>query len=161
MRRGRGQGGRKGGLFTIEIAEEDRPRRSRAREQRAHSLLPRSPARLESIDSRCSISVHLAGITIIHGGFQSVYSFTSGGFSSLIRRRRRRRRRRWWWWRRNTRGRRKRKIRGDEDEDEEVYGQGAGRGGEDFNQGSYEARPTRCRVAASLRPIDAGIGSRV
>jgi hypothetical protein len=39
--------------------------------------------------------------------------------------------------------------------------QGGGRGGEDFNQGSYEARPTRCRVAASLRPIDAGIGFRV
>ena len=38
--------------------------------------------------------------------------------------------------------------------------QGGGRGGEDFNQGSYEARPTRCRAAASLRPIDAGIGFR-
>ena len=32
--------------------------------------------------------------------------------------------------------------------------QGAGRGGEDFNQGSYEARPTRCRAAATHQEAD-------
>jgi hypothetical protein len=180
--------GREGGVFTIEIAEEDRPRRSRAREQRAHSLLPRSPARLESIDSRCSISVLIRSILQASRSSMGVSSrfilLPAGAFphSSAVggggrggggdggggnegeeeeEDQRRRGRGRGGLWTRRVRGR-----------------QGGGRGGEDFNQGSYEARPTRCRAAAthqeadwalvelrarlgffsSLRPIDAGTG---